>query len=81
MKVNFHIERLTVDGASPADARRIGDALRARLAELASNGLRVRTQSVERIEGGEAPYGAGPEHIAKHAAGRIVQGLKGTPHV
>jgi hypothetical protein len=78
--VKVHIERLTVEGSSRADAVRVGEALRARLAELAAAGFAPRTGNFDRVDGGELPHGAAPEHIGRHTAGRIFQNMKGAPH-
>lgn len=80
MKVKVHIGRLTVEGASRADAIRAGEALRSRLTELVSKGFEPRPSQISRLDGGEVPHGANAEHIGRHTAGRIFQNLKGSIH-
>jgi hypothetical protein len=80
MTIRIHIERLTVEGGSRADARQIGDALRTRLTELASAGLLPQSSQISRLDAGQLPHGASPDQIGRHTAGRIFQNLKGAPH-
>jgi len=79
--VNIHIERLTVEGSSRTDAKRVGDALRLGLTELVAAGFTPRAANLDRLDGGELPSGATPEHIGRHTAGQIFQSVKGAPHV
>jgi hypothetical protein len=78
--VKVHIERLTVEGSSRADAMRVGDALRAKLTELAADGFVPRSANLDRVDAGELPHGASPEQVGRHTAGRIFQNMKGAPH-
>lgn len=82
MRINFHIERLTVEGKSRADGLRIGDALRSRLADLAAGGGLSQPSSlnIAHLDAGELARGANAAQTGDHLAGRIVQQLKGSPH-
>ena len=77
MIVNFHIEKLTLEGGSRADGARLGEALRSRLAELTAGGLRAEPGSIERLDAGIIPHAASPEHTGHHLAERIFGSVKG----
>ena len=81
MTVKVHIERLSVEGGSYADARRVAESLRVRLAELAAAGFLPRNLNLERLDAGEIPRGASPEQIGRHSAAKIFQTVKGSRHV
>lgn len=92
MKVNLRIERLVVEGASQAEGRRVGEALQARLAQLARTGVPAaklsgpgpsdsgaagRSIRLARLDGGSVAEGAGPEQIGRHIAGQIAGQIDG----
>jgi hypothetical protein len=78
--VKIHIERLTVEGTSRADAMRVGEALRVRLTELAAAGFVPSASNLDRVDAGELRHPATPEHIGRHTAGQIFQNIKAAPH-
>ncbi len=76
MSIRIHIQRLTVEGASRAQAARAGEALRAHLSELTLRGISPQISDIERLDAGEIRAddldGAG-----RHAAERIFGHLGG----
>lgn len=79
MKVNFHIQRLVIEGSSRAEAMRVAEALRARLSEGTAD-LAARTAHIGRLDAGTLPHHSTPEQIGCHVAGRIWTNLKGPHH-
>ena len=80
MNVNIHIAKLTIDGGSRADGVRVGDALRARLTELAASGTPLPAMKIDRLDAGTLPEGAGAERTGRHLADRIFRSLRGSRH-
>jgi hypothetical protein len=76
MSIKIHIRRLTVEGASRADALRAGDALRTRLAALVARGISPAPSHVDRIDAGEIPAGS-MDRAGRRAAERIFAQLTG----
>ncbi len=76
MSVKIHIAKLTVEGASRADAVRAGHALRTHLAALVARGISPVASNVDRINAGEIPAGS-MDRAGRRAAERIFAHLKG----
>jgi hypothetical protein len=76
MNVRIHIAKLTLEGATRADAARAGHALRARLASLVGRGIDPVAGHVSRIDAGEIPAGS-MDRAGRRAAERIFAQLKG----
>ena len=77
MSLHFHIDRLTIEGASRSDALRVGAALRSRLAELGAGGLQARGDLIRHLDAGVLPGGASPEATGRHLATQIFRSLQG----
>jgi hypothetical protein len=80
MKVNFHIKRLVIEGASHSEAMRVAEALRGRLAELPMASMAAKTASIGRLDAGVLPPPSNAEQIGHHIAGQIFANLKGPHH-
>ena len=76
MSVKIHIAKLTVEGATRADATRAGHALRTHLASLVARGIDPVAGRVGRIDAGEIPAGS-MDRAGRRAAERIFAQLKG----
>lgn len=80
MRLRIHIDRLTIEGMSPAEARQIGDAVRrhvTRLARAAPAPVRPTARQVDRLDGGTVPGGASAAGIGRHVATEIFRELAG----
>jgi len=80
MTLRVHIDRLTVEGMTPTDARDVGEALQRHLTRLARaepGRLPSDTRRLDRLDLGVVPPGASPASIGRHVATQIFQGLSG----
>ncbi len=76
--LSFHIQRLTLEGISRADAGRVTAAMRRKITELAGTTAALSRASAARIEkfdGGSIAAGSSPEEIGQHIATQIFKGL------
>ncbi len=76
--LNFHVERMTLEGISRADSGRVTAAMRRKLAELAGATAdlgRASNSRIERFDGGSIAAGSRPEEIGQHIAMQIFKGL------
>ena len=76
--LSFHIQRLTLEGISRADAGRVTAAMRRKIAELAGTTAALSRSSssrIERFDGGSIAAGSSPEEIGQHIATQIFKGL------
>ncbi|HEY1938442.1 MAG TPA: hypothetical protein VGJ33_10955 [Candidatus Angelobacter sp.] len=80
MKVNFHIQRLVIEGASHSEALRVAEALRARLSELPAAGKIAKAANIGRLDAGVLPPRSSAGQIGHHIAGQIFTTLKGPHH-
>jgi hypothetical protein len=79
-KLRLNINRLTIDGGTHADARRVRAAIERKLTEMvnaAPETVRLANARMARIDGGTVRAGSTPDEIGSHLATRIFQGLKG----
>jgi hypothetical protein len=77
MSLHFHIDRLTIEGASRSDGLRVSAALRHRLTELGARGLQPHGATIGHLDAGILPPGASPEATGHHLAGQIFRSLQG----
>lgn len=78
-KINFRIERLTLEGYTRADQTRFTRAFERSLRELASHARGVdwaAATGADRINAGTLLPGATPEQAARHTARQIVLSLR-----
>jgi hypothetical protein len=80
VSLHFHIDRLTVEGASRAEGWRVSAALSNRLKELGADGMHSRHAHIESWDAGVLPTGASPEAIGHHLATQIFRRVKGPRH-
>ena len=81
--LSFHIQRLTLEGISRADAGRVTAAMRRKIAELAGTTAALsRASAAEHraVRRGIGAAGSSPEEIGQHIATQIFKGL-GLPRI
>jgi hypothetical protein len=77
-KINFRIERLTLEGYTRSDQARFTRTFERKLRDLAvaAPGLNWKAaKGADRIDAGTLPSGATPEQAARHIARQIFLGL------
>jgi hypothetical protein len=77
-KINFRIERLTLEGYTRSDQARFTRTFESKLRDLvaAAPGLNWKAaKGPDRIDAGTLPPGATPEQAARHIARQIFLGL------
>jgi hypothetical protein len=79
MKVNVHVQRLIIEGASQAEAVRIAEELRGSLSQW-PHGLEVRPAAMARLDAGVLPRRSNAGQIGRHIAGEIFASMKGPRH-
>ncbi|MGP0063413.1 MAG: hypothetical protein ACLQGP_07430 [Isosphaeraceae bacterium] len=76
--LNFHVERMTLEGISRADAGRVAAAMRRKIAELSRTTAvlsRASPTRIARFDGGIIVAGSSPEQIGQHIAIQIFKRL------
>lgn len=84
-RLNVHIDRLTLEGKSPAEGRRIVAAIERRLtqlangapSQLAANRFAARNAVVPRLDTGVVAHGASADSIGSHIATQVFRKLGG----
>jgi hypothetical protein len=79
MRLHIHIERLTAEGLTAADAQRLGEAVQrhmTRLVHAAAEPLSPAARRVDRLDGA-VPHGASLVDIGRHLATQIFRELTG----
>jgi len=78
--VRLHIDRLTVEGMTLADGRRIGRAIERKLAALANASvmpLAAETHTIPQVDGGTLAAPATPDRVGNQIAAGIFRTLGG----
>jgi len=81
-KINFRIERLTLEGYTRADRARFTQTFEKRMRELVTAARGVNwagAKGAERIDAGTLPPAATPEQAARHIARKIFLSLRQEP--
>jgi hypothetical protein len=78
--LHIHIDRLSLEGKSAAEGRRIVAAMERRLTELANRvatPLAANNAAIQRMDAGTLAHGASPGAIGGHIATQIYRKLGG----
>ena len=74
MRMHVHIDRLTLEGKTHADGRRIVEAIERHLTALANGGERLR------VESGPLAHHAGVDAVGSRIATEVFHKIGGTSH-